>query len=237
MARIWVAAGAIAALAGAVAVISQTTPKVEMFSPTGAIARVEQIKVRFATPMVAFGDPRLPAPLSGNCSDGATGRWTDARSYAIDLPTPLAGGRRCSYSLNVGLKDASGALVGGQRQFVFSTGGPSIRFATPQSGAGDIEEDQAFLLALNAAPIPASVAAHAACLIDGVGEAVPIDILPDADRDKVLNGAKSDWRVQATCWSGRAGKRPNMATNRCCPRRPSLPSNAAARSLRAARSR
>lgn len=84
-------------------------PGVELFSPLGSVERVEQIKLRFNTPMVAFGDPRLAAPLTGNRSAGATGRWVDARTFAVDLPAPLPGDQRCSYTLVPGLKDASAA--------------------------------------------------------------------------------------------------------------------------------
>ncbi len=167
-------------------------PAVAAFAPAGSVERVEQVKVRFATPMVAFGDPRLPAPIAGTCSAGATGRWVDASSYAIDLPVPLAGGRRCSYELVSGLKDASGAAVAGTRRFTFDTGGPAIRSVLPHDGSGRIEEDQVFLLALNTAATSASVATHASCAIDGVGEAVPLDILPDATRAAIVGGMGAD---------------------------------------------
>ncbi len=171
-------------------------PGVAAFSPTGSVERVEQIKVRFATPMVAFGDPRLPAPVAGTCSAGATGRWVDAQNFAIDLPTPLAGGRRCLYRLVAGLKDAAGAVLRPQA-FAFDTGGPNIRAVVPNEGGSRIEEDQVFLLALNAAATPASVAARASCAIDGVGEAVPLDLLPDTARAAIVAGAQQDYRVRS----------------------------------------
>ena len=170
-------------------------PGVELFSPLGSVERVEQIKLRFNTPMVAFGDPRLAAPLTGNCSAGATSRWVDARSFVIDLPTPLAGGQRCSYTLVPGLKDASGSPVP-TRRFAFDTGGPNVRAVVPETGGGTVEEDQVFLLALNAAPTPASVAALASCRIEGVGEIVPLDLLPNATRDTLIAGGARDWRLR-----------------------------------------
>ncbi len=183
-------AGIIIALALAAPAGSGSAPGVAAFVPTGSVERVAQIQVRFATAMVAFGDPRLPAPVAGTCSEGASGRWVDAQRYAIDLPAPLAGGRRCSYALVPGLKDAAGARLAPAR-FAFDTGGPNIRVALPADGR-TIEEDQAFLLALNAAPTAASLAAHAACAIEGIGEAVPLDILSDARRAAIVAGAGSD---------------------------------------------
>ncbi len=169
-------------------------PRVSRFSPTGSVQAPEQIAVQFATPMVALGDPRQAAPIMGNCSAGAAGRWADAQTYVVDLPAALPGGRKCQYDLVPGLRDARGAAVGGARRFGFDTGGPAVRAALPDDG--QIEEDQLFLLALNARPTAASVAAGAACLIEGVGEAVPLDILPDSARDTVLQGAAADYRVR-----------------------------------------
>jgi hypothetical protein len=162
--------------------VSAPQAAVELFSPTGSVERVEQIKLRFTTPMVAFGDPRLPAPGVGDCTAKAPGRWVDARTFAVDLAAPLPGGLRCTYTLSAGLKDAAGARVAGRTSFAFDTGGPNIRSAVPQEDGGAIEEDAVFLLALNATPTPASVAEHASCAIEGVGEAVPLDLLADATR-------------------------------------------------------
>ncbi|WP_185964993.1 alpha-2-macroglobulin family protein [Glacieibacterium frigidum] len=178
---------------------------VELFSPSGSVERVEQIKIRFATPMVAFGDPRLPAPGTGNCTAKAPGRWVDARTFAVDLSAPLPGGLRCTYTLTPGLKDAAGARVVGRTTFAFDTGGPNIRSIIPQEDSGSIEEDSVFLLALNALPTPASVAAHASCTIEGVGEAVPLDLLPNATRDKILSEAGQDYSVRR--FLGEAGQR------------------------------
>ena len=171
-------------------------PGVAAFAPAGSVERVEQITLRFATPMVAFGDPRLPAPVMGTCSAGGTGRWVDAQSYTIDLPAPLVGGRRCAYELVTGVHDASGAALG-KRRFTFDTGGPNIRAVLPDDGDERIEEDQVFLLALNATATPASVVAKASCAIDGVGEAVPLDILPDATRATIVAQAKQDYRLRS----------------------------------------
>ena len=178
---------------------------VELFSPTGSVERPEQVKLRFATPMVAFGDPRLPAPVAGACAAGAQGRWVDARTYAIDFAQPLAGGRRCSFTLTAGLKDAAGATVGGARTFAFDTGGPNLRAALPEEDSGQIEEDPVFLLALNAKPTAASFAANASCRIEGVGETVPLDLLADGVRDRILTGTAKDYSTRA--FMGKAGLR------------------------------
>ena len=199
----WLAAAlGIAAVGGAGigAAIGAPTPRVERVTPTGSVQGPEQATIRFSTPMIALGNPGAAAPVTGNCLSGAAVRWSDPQTFVADFPRALAGGQRCVFTFNAGLRDADGALVaglaGGARQFSFSTGGPAIRNVTPDADDGLVAEDQIFLLALNAAPTAASVAAHAACLIEGVGEAVPIDILPDRDRDTILNGAAGDWQVR-----------------------------------------
>jgi uncharacterized protein YfaS (alpha-2-macroglobulin family) len=184
----------IVAVLFAAAVVGAPAPQVDRFTPTGAVVGPEQISVHFTTPMVTLGDPRLASPIKGDCDAGGSGRWVDSQTYAIDLPAALPGGRICRYDLAPGLKDARGAALSGARSFRFTTGGPSIRAATPDYG--QVEEDQVFLLALNAAPTPASVTANAVCLIEGVGEQVPLDILPVATRDAILKGAAGDYRVR-----------------------------------------
>ena len=185
----------VAAAVLAVAASGGPVPRVERATPSGSIEGPEQASLAFTTPMVAMGDPQASAPATGNCLAGATARWADPRHWVVDFPRALAGGQRCTLELKPGLRDAAGALVGGPRRFDFATGGPTIRAALPDPDGGGIAEDQVFLLALNAPPTPASVAAHAACLIDGVGETVPLDILPDATRDAILNGATKDWQI------------------------------------------
>ena len=50
-------------------------PSVELFSPLGTVKGVRQVTARFSTPMVAFGDPRLPQPFEIACPERGSGRW------------------------------------------------------------------------------------------------------------------------------------------------------------------
>ena len=196
---------ALAALAAVGA--SGGPPTVELFTPTGTVEAAEQVRVRFSDAMIAFGDPRAPAPVDAACAAGI-GRWVDAREWAYDFADPLPGGLRCRFTLKPGLRTLGGAAVTGTRAFAFDTGGPSIVGQAPQGerraaeddadGDGDtygsIEEDQTFLLALNADATPESIAAHARCTIEGVGEAIPLDPVSDAERKTLLNGAaRAEW--------------------------------------------
>ena len=116
-------------------------PGVVAFAPTGSVERVEQVRLRFATPMVAFGDPRAAAPVAGIVQRGGDRvAGSTRRTMRSICPQPLAGGRRCTYALVAGLKDAAGAAVG-PRRFTFDTGRPGDpRRRFPADGNERIEE-------------------------------------------------------------------------------------------------
>ncbi|WP_372918421.1 MG2 domain-containing protein, partial [Sandarakinorhabdus sp.] len=172
--------------------IGQPRPGVASFSPEGRVAAPRQIVVRFATPMAALGGD-APAPIVGACAAGAAGRWLDPQRYAIDLPAPLPGGRACSFALAPGLQDLAGRALPAAGPFRFTTPGPSLRAIAPEYE--ELAEDQVFLIASEAPPTPASLAAHAACLIDGVGEKIPLDALPDRTRDAIIKGSRGNWNL------------------------------------------
>lgn len=177
---------------------SSGPPTVTLFTPTGTVEAIEQVRVRFSDAMIAFGDPRAAAPVESACGAGV-GRWVDAREWAFDYAAPLPGGLRCRFALKTGLRTLAGAAVTGTRAFDFDTGGPTIVDQAPagESGSGDddgdtigtAEEDQAFILALNAPATAASVAEHARCVVEGVGEAIPFDAVSDAERAAVISSA------------------------------------------------
>ncbi|WP_313669687.1 alpha-2-macroglobulin family protein [Sandarakinorhabdus sp.] len=167
-------------------------PGVAGFSPEGTMAAPRQIVVRFATPMVALGGT-ASAPISGACAAGGKGQWLDPQRFAIDLPAGLPGGRACSFALAPGLKDLAGRPLPSAGPFRFTTPGPSLRAIAPDYE--ELSEDQIFLIASEAPPTPASLATHAACLIEGVGEKIPLDPLPDATRDAIFKGSRGNWNL------------------------------------------
>lgn len=181
-----------AGLALAAPLIGQARPGVAGFSPSGTVAGPRQIVVRFATPMIGLGG-EAPAPITGACAAGGTARWLDQQRFAIDLPAPLPGGRACRFELTPGLRDVAGRPLPAAGPFRFTTPGPSIRAIAPEYE--EVAEDQIFLIATEAPPTPASMAAGAACLIDGVGEKLPLDPLPDATRDAIIKIARGNWNL------------------------------------------
>ncbi len=79
-------------------------PHVEVFSPTGTVKHVRQVRVRFSAPMVALGDPRLPSPFHIDCPASGHGRWADERDWVYDFDADLDGAQRCTFRLRAGVR-------------------------------------------------------------------------------------------------------------------------------------
>ncbi|MBP1699210.1 MAG: alpha-2-macroglobulin domain protein 2, partial [Deltaproteobacteria bacterium] len=133
-------------------------PQVEFFSPQGTVKTVRQVSVRFSEQMVPFGDPSgLIEPFDIVCSEKGTSRWADGKNWVFDFDKDLPAGIRCEFKLKSELKTLSGKEMAGQKVFSFSTGGPSIRASTPYEGSRWLDEEQIFILTLDAEPIIESV--------------------------------------------------------------------------------
>ncbi|HVG05616.1 MAG TPA: MG2 domain-containing protein [Burkholderiaceae bacterium] len=180
------------------AVAAQDAAKVESFSPQGQVKDVRQVVARFSQPMVSFGDPRSEAPFDIECAalgkNLGRGRWADARNWLYDFDQDLPAGIECNFKTKPGLKTFAGAEVAAQT-FRFSTGGPSIRGAWPDEGEDRIDEAQVFMLALDAHADLASVRANAYCVVDGIGERLPLAIIEGKERERILGEQKNRARV------------------------------------------
>ncbi len=166
--------------------VPRATVRVESFSPHGYVRQVRQVVVSFSASMVALGDPRLAAPFTVSCPATGKGRWADTRDWVYDFDADLDAGVRCRFTLKPGLESASGAPVAGPRSFHFETGGPAIVGSLPHDGWAEIDEEQVFLLRLDAQASRASIAAHAYCAVDGLAERIPVRVLTGAARQRIL---------------------------------------------------
>ncbi len=200
--RIWTVALSLLA-----APLASHATSIEFFSPQGEVAQVRQISLRFSEPVVAFGEPRLPDPVSVRCTGYAPtgkGRWLDQRSWVHDFPDALPPGSRCAVALRSEWKPlASASALSGRSSFGFNTGGPAVVGIWPYEGA-TIEEDQHFLLRLNGPAVDSTVAAHAWCEVEGIGERQPVQVVVGAARDAVLqsrkiSGAKAERALLLRC--------------------------------------
>ncbi len=161
-------------------------PQVEMFSPQGSVKAVRQVTARFSELMVAFGDPRLPAPFTIDCAASGRARWAEGRNWVYDFDADMAAGQVCRFTLKADTRSLAGEAFADFPVFSFDTGGPAIRTSLPGEGDSSIDADQIFILALDAPAEAASVAAHASCTIANLAERVPLDILSGDERAAVL---------------------------------------------------
>ncbi len=178
-----------ASLAGAgfcVSSLGAQAAQVEFFSPEGTVKRVRQATARFTLPMVALGDPRLSDPFTVNCPEPGKGRWADGRNWIYDFDRDLPAGVRCEFIMKDGLASLDGTPVAGKRKFLFDTGGPAIIASFPRDGWREIDEEQVFLLKLDAPALPATVRRNAYFVIGELSERIPIEILAGNARKQIL---------------------------------------------------
>lgn len=161
-------------------------PGVVDLTPRGTVKQVRQVVARFATPMVAYGDPRSPRdPFDVQCGVPGTGRWVDARTWIYDFTRTLPGGLHCAVRQVPGLADLAGKALPAGEGATFDTGGPAILESYP--GAGEtIDAEQAFLLKLDAAPTAASIERNASFAVDGIAERIGVRILDGDPRAEIL---------------------------------------------------
>ncbi len=158
-------------------------------------AAIERFTLRFSEPMVPLGDPRAAPAAASDCPVPAKGRWVDQQTFVLDFDRPLPGGITCAVRLRAGLATLRGGRLGGTDRFPIDTGGPSVRAVLAPGYDDQIDEDQVFLVATNVPADPRSVAARAACAVDGIGETIAVDVLPADEPARLLAGlGDGNWR-------------------------------------------
>ncbi len=162
-------------------------PRVESFVPQGSVKEVRQVQLRFSEPMVAFGNPRLADPCIHDLPFAGSGRWVDERNWVFDLARPLPGGIRGKFMLRPELRALSGARIAGPTSFGFDTGGPVILRSLPGDGEQDIDEEQTFLLLLDAEVQQESVAESAWFEAEGINERLGLEVLTGEARTRALS--------------------------------------------------
>ncbi|MBP8162041.1 MAG: alpha-2-macroglobulin [Propionivibrio sp.] len=159
---------------------------VRQFSPQGQIDQQIRATAVFTSDMVPLGRPDSPAPFSIDCGEvEGRSRWGNARTWSYTLERPLQPGERCDFHLKPGLKAHNGEVVSGESEYAFFAPGPWPRSITPRPG-GPIEEGQAFVIDASGALKRESVERNVWCEADGVGNRIPVRILPDDTRNLIL---------------------------------------------------
>jgi hypothetical protein len=172
---------------------ADSPPATVTFSPQGTIKNVRQVVARFSQPMVPLGDPRvtqspfqIDCPQQGTARCHGTARWIDSRQWSYDFDHDLPAGVRCTFTLVPGLKTLKGVAVESHPPFVFDTGGPAVIETRPWMGSTGVDENQAFILVLDAEPVEQTVLDHAEFAVRGMAQRVGVRIVSGADRDLLL---------------------------------------------------
>lgn len=160
--------------------------EVEFFSPSGEVKKVRQVAVRFAEQMVSFGDPREVDPFDIFCPAHGRGRWADQKNWIYDFDSDLHAGITCTFTLKKGLVSTGGKPIQGGEQFSFNTGGPAIIQSEPNEYV-PIDENQIFILGLDGAASADSIKQHAACLVEGMPEQIPVRLVTGDERKQILD--------------------------------------------------
>ena len=163
--------------------VAAQAARVAQIVPSGEVAEVRQVQVRFDTAVLPAGDPRAPAPYTLQCNGTAPAgeaRWLNDRQWVFDLRASLAAGQRCTL-----VRAAGAPAFEGPAEHRFSTGAPVVLQARPWPGSR-IEEDQHFLLQLNGPMNDAEVQRAAWCEVQGLGERIPVRVVGGAEREAVL---------------------------------------------------
>jgi len=185
------------------------------FSPTGTVKGVRQVQATFSAQMVPFGDLRLSDPFTIECPEEGKGRWIDGSRWSYDFVRDLPAGVACRFTLKADLKDVKGVPLEGERSFDFNTGGPSVVEMAPREGSNAIDENQVFILGLDAIANEDSIAEHAWCRADGVNEKIGLRLLQGEERERILEQRKEYvnrylsiyFRARGVVWRARTGVR------------------------------
>ena len=126
-----------------------------------------------------------------NCPSPGKGRWADARNWVYDFDADLPAGLNCTFRLRDDLRTVGGAALEGARTFKFTTDGPMVVALYPYEGWELVDEEQVFLLKLDAPATKPSIEAHAHCVVDGIEEQIPLEVLSGEARAAVLKERSS----------------------------------------------
>jgi alpha-2-macroglobulin len=163
--------------------------QISSLSPQGEVAQVRQVVVKLDQAGVNFGDPKAPALMAISCNNAqaskGSGRWISEREWAYEFDNDLPPGVQCSLQVGSSYKPPAGQKLTGITRYAFNTGGPFVRNVWPDTSER-IDEEQFFVLELNGAAAPASLANNLWCSIEGVGEKVPVRWLDDSTRSELL---------------------------------------------------
>ncbi|MBY0452555.1 MAG: hypothetical protein K2P92_05925, partial [Bdellovibrionaceae bacterium] len=177
----------------------KTAPVVEkgviaQISPTGPVETVEQVQVVFSEAMIELGESGNEAPVESNCflTDGKTGSgyWTDEKTWVYTFNSPPAPNATCTVTVKKDLKSLDNKDVKAQ-QASFKTLNAQIVASFP-GRYEEIDSNQYFVLFLNGEPDTKWIEKNVYFSTSSLGDHVAAQILPDAEKAKVLKELKDN---------------------------------------------
>ena len=187
----------------------------ESFTPLGEQIEARQVHARFTAPMTAMGGGEAAAPFRAECGAPGSGQWLDERTWSYEFERPPQVGASCRFIPRAGLTALDGEPVAMAAEYAFSIAGPRVLWSLPRA-TDVVDEDQVFVLMLNAAAQPESVLTHARCEIQGIHEQVPVERLRGGERARLLAQLKPLLDSMSSAWeSGAAADDPRLEVLRC----------------------
>lgn len=156
-------------------------------TPQGEIKDPLNVKVQFAKPVINIGHIDTVSPFTVDCQGTdikGQGRWIDTSFWQYDFARKLPAGVVCQVNINSTFKDTEGNTLADTQNIRFHTGAPSLTSIYPYAG-DKIDEDQVFVLSFDTPIKPSSLAEKTVCLIEGIGEQVPIRVIDEQVREKL----------------------------------------------------
>lgn len=174
---------------------STMAAQVRQFTPQGFVRDAEVATAVFSSDMAPLGAVEEIQPFEVTCPVTGKGNWDDPHTWSYRFARMLEPGEQCNFRLKPGLKALNGEAMTGKSQFTLATPGPWVTHIQPwanEEQGSEIEEDQVFLITPRAAVNTKSVEAHAWCEAEGVGERLPLRVLPEAETLQLIKSLKQE---------------------------------------------
>ncbi|AHG64846.1 alpha-2-macroglobulin family protein [Advenella mimigardefordensis] len=159
-------------------------------SPTGTQSKVSAVDIVFSTNVIPLGRNDLPPPASVSCKGSQIkghGKWSDGAHWSYEFEEVLPAGVQCTITPDTTFRDTAGQAVKGKKQYQFDTGRLAVESVGPSSL---ISEDQAFTVRFNLPVQPDSLQANASCVVQGLGEQIPVKVLSEQEKKTIISEAR-----------------------------------------------
>lgn len=195
--------------------------QVKQVMPQGVVNEVRQVVLQTDADAIPLGDTasaRVPVRIQcGGVTPEGSARWTGPREWVWQFAQPVAAGVRCTVTLDREFRSRTGAPLKGAASYGFEVAGPSLLDVWPGTYV-PIDEEQIFVLRLNAPALRDSLLQHTHCRAEGVGERIPVRWVDTAQRTAVLTHlglrARADREDRMAAGAGAATAWPVLACNR-----------------------